>query len=311
MSEQVVPLNVAAEPERRDAARWARRERARVQREASVNIGEVERLASAVAGGLLAAYGVRRKGWSGLGLAIVGVELVRRGMTGHCMAYEAMGVSTKDGKLQIDKRRNPELDPSKAVKARGVATIRRPRSELYRMWRDFSQLPRFMQHLERVDVMSPTRSHWVTKGPAGTSIEWDADIIAERDGEYIEWASVAAADVPNRGTVQFVDAADGDGTEVIVTLEAEPPAGKVGDFVARLFGRSPQQEVEDAVKRFREAAERHAPLSSGQRGASSSSSSSSTSTSSSTGASTSMLGTSSMSSSNPRSSLGRDSAEPT
>ncbi len=259
MSEQVVPLNVTVDADRRDRSRAERRARARARREASVNISQTERVVSTIAGSLLAAYAARRKGWGGLGLAIAGLELVRRGVTGHCMAYDAMGISTRDGRLKVAQKRNAELDPSKMVKARGDVVVHRPRAELYRIWRDLSQLPNFMPNLERVDVVSPTRSHWVTKGPAGTMVEWDAEIVAEREGEYLEWCSIAPADVPNRGMVQFVDANDGNATEVIVTLEAEPPAGKLGDAVARMFGSSPQQEVDDAVRRFREFTEGRAP----------------------------------------------------
>lgn len=266
MSEQIVPLNVTVDADRRDRSRDDRRARARARRQASVNISQTERVASTIAGTLLAAYAARRRGWGGLGLAIAGLELVRRGVTGHCMAYSAMGITTREGPLKVAPTQKGEFDPRKAVKARGDVVVQRPRGEIYRMWRDLSQLPRFMQHLERVDVLSPTRSHWVTKGAAGTMVEWDAEIVAERDGEYLEWCSVAPADVPNRGTVQFVDADGGNATEVIVTLEAEPPAGKLGDLVAQMFGSSPQQEVDDAVRRFREIAEGRTPETDGRSG---------------------------------------------
>lgn len=255
MTEQAMPVHAAVNDDRSQDVQASRTASARRRRQTAVNISEPERLASAVAGGFLAVFGMRRKGWGGLGLAALGAELLRRGMTGHCMAYDALGVSTRDGHLSVANRSSADVDPSKAVKARAVETIQRPRAELYRMWRDFSQLPRFMVHLERVDVITPTRSHWVTKGPAGTTVEWDAEIIGERENEYLEWQSVQPAEVPNRGTVQFVDAAVGGGTEVIVTLEAQPPAGKVGDLVARAMGRSPQQEVTQALHRFKQIAE--------------------------------------------------------
>jgi len=272
MSEQAMPVHTAVEDDWSQNVQASRTASARRRRQAAVNISEPERLVSAVAGGFFAIYGVRRKGWAGLGLAALGAELLRRGMTGHCMAYDALGVSTRDGHLSVATRSSADVDPSKAVKARAVETIQRPRAELYRMWRDFSQLPRYMVNLQRVDVITPTRSHWVTKGPAGATVEWDAEIIAERENEYIEWQSVEPAEVPNRGTVQFVDAAVGGGTEVIVTLEAQPPAGKVGDLVARAMGKSPQQEVTQALHRFKQIAEgdQQPPTSSATRAAESS-----------------------------------------
>jgi uncharacterized membrane protein len=113
-----------------------------------------------------------------------------------------------------------------------------------------------MEHLERVDVMTPSVSHWVTKGPAGTSVAWDAEIVDEREGEWIAWRAIEPAQVPNNGTVMFREYPGG-GTEVFVTLEAQPPAGKLGELVARMFGASPDRQVRMAMERFKEMTERH------------------------------------------------------
>jgi len=132
--------------------------------------------------------------------------------------------------------------------------VERPREELFAMWRDFSKLPQFMDHLDRVDVLSPTHSHWVVAGPAGSTVEWDAEIVDERENEWIAWRTVEPAQVPNNGTVMFCEMSDG-GTDVFVTLEAQPPAGKFGDLVARMFGRAPNRQVRKALERFKEMAE--------------------------------------------------------
>src|SRR4051812_22284164 len=72
--------------------------------------------------------------------------------------------------------------------------INRSPEELYRFWRDFENLPRFMNHLESVRVLDDKRSHWVAKAPAGTSVEWDAEIIEDRPGELIAWRSLAGSE---------------------------------------------------------------------------------------------------------------------
>jgi len=64
-------------------------------------------------------------------------------------------------------------------------TIRRPREELYAYWRDFRQLPSFMDNVERVDVIDDATSHWVVKAPGGKTVEWDAVITEERPNELI------------------------------------------------------------------------------------------------------------------------------
>lgn len=215
------------------------------------NVGGSERLASAVAGGLLALWGFRRRGTFGYGAAALGAELLYRGVSGHCVAYSAMGISTNEARPR-DTR--VDIDHSRSVDVRHAIHVARPRDELYAIWRDFSTLPQFMDHLARVEVITPTVSHWVTKGPAGTSVEWDMEIVDEQQGEWIAWRSKGPTEVPNRGTVMFREAAGG-GTEIFVTLEAEPPAGKVGDLVARMFGRSPDRQVRRALERFKDMAE--------------------------------------------------------
>src|SRR4051812_47539323 len=68
----------------------------RVDSSSSKNVSESERAVSAVIGGLLVASGIKRRGLGGLALAVVGAELVRRGTTGHCMLYDAIGFSSAD-----------------------------------------------------------------------------------------------------------------------------------------------------------------------------------------------------------------------
>lgn len=217
-----------------------------------VNVGEGERIVSALAGGLLAMWGLKRKGTLGYGAAAMGAELVYRGLSGHCHAYSAMGVTTH---AQRARGEPVDVNHSRSVDVRHSIEIARPREELFAIWRDFSTLPQFMDHLEKVEVLSPTESRWVTKGPAGTSVEWHAEIVDERPGEWIAWRSIEPAQVPNNGTVMFREAAGGN-TEVFVTLEAQPPAGKLGELVARMFGRSPDRQVRMALERFKEMTER-------------------------------------------------------
>ena len=232
----------------------SRRERRRLQREGQlgrVNVGRGERLLSTVLGGLLTVYGLKRRGRAGFGMAMVGAEMLYRGTTGHCHAYGALGISTNE---EHSAGEVLDVDHSKSVNVRRSIEIARPREELFAVWRDFSNLPHFMSHLERVDVLSDTKSHWVTKGPAGFSVEWDAEIVDERENEWIAWQAVEPAQVPNNGTVMFREAPSGD-TEIFVTLEAQPPAGKLGELVARMFGKSPDRQVRMALEKFKEMAE--------------------------------------------------------
>ena len=133
-------------------------------------------------------------------------------------------------------------------------TINRPRQEVYEFWRDLEHLPTFMIHLEAVTSSGDLRSHWVANVPAGR-VEWDAEIIEDRPGEIIAWQSVEGSAVPNGGSVRFTDAPADRGTEVHVDLHYDPPAGRAGAMVAKLFGEEPQQQLRDDLRRFKQVME--------------------------------------------------------
>jgi uncharacterized membrane protein len=222
-----------------------------------VNVGEIERWASSIGGGALALYGITRLishgSVGGAVLALVGGSLIYRGATGHCNMYEAMGVNTA-GTGGSD---NPvvSVPASRGIKVEKSVTINKSPEELYRFWRNFENLPRFMDHLESVHVTGGNRSHWVAKAPAGSSVEWDAEIYNEKENELIAWRSLEGADVASAGSVHFQAAPGGRGTEVKVVLKYDPPGGVVGATIARLFGEEPSQQIEDDLRRFKQVME--------------------------------------------------------
>ena len=126
--------------------------------------------------------------------------------------------------------------------------------DLFRFWRNFTNLPRFMDNLEAVTILDEDRSHWVAKGPAGTRVEWDATIHNEIEPELIAWRSLPGADVDQVGSVHFVPAGGGM-TEVRVVLRYRPPAGKRGNVVAKLFGEDPARQIADDLRRFKQVVE--------------------------------------------------------
>ncbi|MBE1490219.1 SRPBCC family protein [Plantactinospora soyae] len=143
----------------------------------------------------------------------------------------------------------------RAVRASATVTINRPADEVYRFWRDFENLPRFMYHLESVRSDGDGRSHWAVKAPGGRRVEWDAEILEDHLSEMITWRSVRGARVPNAGRVRFARAAGGRGTEVRVELVYAPPGGAVGRVIAKLFGEEPEQQIRDDLRRFKQVME--------------------------------------------------------
>jgi uncharacterized membrane protein len=136
-----------------------------------------------------------------------------------------------------------------------TVTINRPRPELFAYWRDFGNLATFMDNVERIDVLDAKRSHWVVKAPGGSTVEWDAAITEERDGEFIAWASEEGADVPNSGRIDFRDAQGDRGTIVTATILYDPPAGIIGKVIAKMFQREPAIQARRDLRRFKQLME--------------------------------------------------------
>ena len=130
--------------------------------------------------------------------------------------------------------------------------VDRPRSELYRFWRDFRNLPRLMESLESVEQLDNRRSRWTMKSAAGIPVTWDAEITLDRNEEMIGWRSVDGSSIETAGYVKFLPASGGRGTLVRVALEYFPPAGYIGAGAALLFGKSPAFLVEQSLRRFKQ-----------------------------------------------------------
>lgn len=205
----------------------------------SMNVGQVERLASVVGGGALVAYGLRQRSLAGVGLALLGGALAYRGTSGHCMVYQALGINTATGA------------GSSTIHVEQSVTINKPVAEVYGFWRNFENLPQFMKHLKEVRTLDAKRSHWVASAPLNMSVEWDAEVLLEKENELIAWRSLPDAQVPNGGTVRFSPATDGKSTVVKVVLEYAPPAGALGAAVAKLFGEEPSQQIQGDLRRLR------------------------------------------------------------
>jgi uncharacterized membrane protein len=213
-----------------------------------VNVKHEDRLLSVAAGASLALLGLKIRGLTGLGLIGAGFMLAKRGYTGHCQINAMIGRNTAEAA-------KPMAYHERGIHVDVGVTVAKPRDELFAFWRNFENLPKFMKHVEAVQVLDDKRSHWVVKAPAGQTAEWDAEIINEEPNRLIAWRSLGGATVDNAGSVLFEDAADGRGTDVRVVLDYIPPGGAVGKAVAMLFGEAPELTVREDLNRFKRLAE--------------------------------------------------------
>ncbi len=214
-----------------------------------VNVGNTERFVSALAGGALMYMGLKRRSWARAGLTALGGNLMYRGTTGHCNLYHVLGVYT------ANRSKHASVPYPVGIRVDRAVTINRSAEELFRYWRDLENLPKFMQHLESVRRLDERRSHWIVKAPAGRTVEWDAEIINEKENELLGWRSLPGADVESGGSVHFQAAPQNRGTIVTVNFQYNPPAGVLGAVVAKLFGEEPEQQVTEDLRRFKQLME--------------------------------------------------------
>jgi uncharacterized membrane protein len=217
----------------------------RAERGGWMNVGGVERWTSTAVGAGLLLAGLSRRDRGGVAAAIAGGALLFRGASGYCPVNAAVGRNTATGDTRT------ALGGSRGVHVKESITIDRPVTELYLFWRNFENLPRFMEHLESVRQIDRDRSHWVAKAPAGMRVEWDAEIINEVENQVIGWRSLPGADVASAGSVNFDDAGERRGSRVTVHLQYEPPAGRLGALAAKLFGEEPSQQIREDLRRLK------------------------------------------------------------
>ncbi|MGK3997792.1 SRPBCC family protein [Sorangium sp. So ce1024] len=214
-----------------------------------------QRWLATLGGSALVAYGIARRSVPGLLLALAGGALIQRGVSGGAAPARLPGdrPAPRAPLLRIG-RLFGALAPATTRVSRSV-TIARPADELYKFWRNFENLPRFMEHLTRVEIIDGKRSQWTARAPGGGPVSWKAEITDDRENELIAWRSREPADIHNAGSVRFVPAPGGRGTEVHVTIEHEAPAGALGRVVARVFGEDPDQQLRDDLRHFKQLME--------------------------------------------------------
>ena len=215
-----------------------------LQAERMVNVGETERIVSAIAGGALLIFGLTRLSVGGMLLAAVGAALGYRGITGHCDAYERLGIDAGGARRNVGNL---------GVKIDEAIVVNAPPQRVYDVWRNLDNLPRLLSHVERAEVLDRTRSRWTVKGPAGARVSWDAELINDKPGELIAWRTAESPLVSHAGSVTFEPA--GQSTRVCVSLQYDPPGGRFGHAVASLVSADAGSQVAHDLAEFKRALE--------------------------------------------------------
>lgn len=212
------------------------------------NVGGRERLISLAAGTAVAVFGLVKGQRGRLPLVALGVAIAGRGLTGRCQLYKRLGINTASPRTDRPRTAIPAKQGYKVEKA---VTINRPAAELYAFWCDLANLPQVMRHLESVEILDDNRSRWTAVGPLGRPFTWDAEIFNDRANELIAWRSIPGGDVDTAGSIHFVPQSHDRGTEVKVSLKYDPPAGKLGAWIASVLGSDLESQIAEDLANFK------------------------------------------------------------
>lgn len=203
-----------------------------------------------------------RVGGDALDLTALSVALTQSVRPSRTLAATAfvLGATLLDilGTERLAERRlAPTREYARAVEPlvlRSI-TVGRPVNEVYAFWRDFTNFPRFMRHVESVERLDGGRSRWRATGPAGTRAEWVSEVVEERENDLLSWQTVGESDLYHAGKVTFRPAARNEGTTVTVEMQYAPPGGRVAAALLKLFRKEPGQQVGDDLRRFKQVME--------------------------------------------------------
>jgi uncharacterized membrane protein len=177
----------------------------------------------------------------------LGLASVASVMVADIVAARRLGSANES--FRLARRKDNTVRVSKTF------TINRSREEVYGFWRQLDNLPRFMTHLESVEVLGNQRSRWVARGPGGVKVAWEAETIEDTPNRSISWRSLPGSQIENRGTVRFDRAPGNRGTELRVLLEYAPPGGRAANTLVKMIGRSPEQVIQEDLRRLKQLLE--------------------------------------------------------
>lgn len=131
--------------------------------------------------------------------------------------------------------------------------VNRPARDVYGLWADFENFPKFMHNIESVTRTGPGMTHWQMRGPLGSTLDWDAGVTRDDPARAIAWQSTGG-DVDMAGQVTFTPRDDGT-TEITLTMRYSPPGGKIGTAISRIINQDPEQLVDEDLRNFKLYAE--------------------------------------------------------
>lgn len=222
----------------------------------NANVGEKERWLSALGGGALLLYGLKKRSWPGLALALLGGAFVYRGATGRCPVYQALEIDTAKKERAVPSERETGAAPEDGwVKAEKSILVQKEPEAVYRFLQNVENLPRLLGHLESVRGKNHHHSHWIAKANKGIELDWEAEAIDEKVNERITWRAIEDGNIDNLFSTRLEKGPNGEGTLVRLSLQYNTDRSLLGAAFGRLFGKNPESILEEALAQLKQIVE--------------------------------------------------------
>ncbi|GJL49955.1 SRPBCC family protein [Candidatus Nitrospira salsa] len=213
------------------------------------NVGAIEQLLSVCIGGGLMLSGLTQGRKSGAVSFLVGSGLLIHGLSSHSRLYEAMGIDETHG-FTIRHPLNRTVHFSDSI------IINSSPAEIYACWRDFKNLPLFMQNIIKVEELDRRHSRWQARGPMDKDFYWEAEIVEEHENEMIKWRTIESeSNLEHEGTFSLRPAPGNRGTILQLNCRWSPPGGIFGAAAAKILPQDPARQVGEDLRRFRQLIE--------------------------------------------------------
>jgi uncharacterized membrane protein len=133
-----------------------------------------------------------------------------------------------------------------------TVTIHHSVEEVFRLYRDFRNLPTFLGDVMTVEQIGPVTHRWTIQGPMGIRVKWTTRVTEERTNELIRYETASPA-LRTHWDVRFAPGSRPGDTEVREVIRM--PLGRLGGAALALIGKSPAREVASNLHRLKQIME--------------------------------------------------------
>ena len=122
--------------------------------------------------------------------------------------------------------------------------VRAPIDDVYDFLSRFTNYPRFMSYIHKVEINDTGGLRWTARGPAGLFFHWNTTLKNMTRNQAISWKSSINSLVRNSGYIELIDL-PGEGTEICIDLSYAPPVGALGYAAVHFLGFDPKDKIDE------------------------------------------------------------------